>query len=263
MKTIVLANQKGGVGKTTSSGAIGFALAAKGARVLFVDTDAQRNLTKSVDPPRAAVTLTDLMLFGGNTVDAIAPVPEEASGKGIRADILQGASDIGRVTASAVPASRLRDLLQQVGGRYDYAVLDSPPAIGIMTVNAVAAADGVVIPTVAAAHSRDGIEQFLVNLSDIQERHNPALKLLGILITAYDGRAVIDRMVRGEIEAVASELGLPLLPVIRSTKYVREAEWLKESLLALAPKSTAARDYMEAADMIVSRLNEATPERSK
>jgi chromosome partitioning protein len=198
-RVLIFSNQKGGVGKTTLTREIGVTLAESGKRMLLVDCDPQGNLTKSL------VESSDAGLYEAFTAGEIriTELDERLSllAGDFRLSLLEK-SLIGEVDAY----SRLRELLADPRlGSYDLVFLDTPPSLGVLTVNALAAASDLVIPMNPSLYSMQGTNDLLRTVSKVRSSLNPSLNLLGVIVNAYDGVPVITRQIRLEIEASFGE----------------------------------------------------------
>lgn len=194
MKTVIFSNQKGGVGKTTLTRELGIYLSSLGYRILLVDCDPQGNLSKSI------LDGTDGGLYDALTSDALPPlkVDERLSlfAGDFRLSLLEK-SLIGEIDAY----SRLRSLLSESTlGEFDLIFLDTPPSLGVLTVNALAAAEHLVIPMNPSLYSMQGTNDLMRTVSKVRTNLNTALSLLGVIINAYDSVPVITRQIRDEIE---------------------------------------------------------------
>ena len=202
-RVIVVTNQKGGVGKTTLVRELGLALAADGLSVLLVDSDAQGNLTRSL------VDTQDPDVFrgrDGNAELAAGLEGEESEPLGIRhnVDLLSGGRSLSfferRYYGEVDCYHRLRKLLaQSFFGKYDLILIDTPPSLGLLTVNALAAADGLVIPMSPAQYTMQGTNELLSTVTKSRETLNGGLELVGALINAYDPVPVIVKEITQEI----------------------------------------------------------------
>lgn len=193
MKTIAIANQKGGVGKTTTAANLGIGLARQGKRVLLIDCDAQGSLTESLgySPPETLpVTLATVMSRTlsdepVNPQDGILRHPEGV-------DLLPSNIELSGMEVTLVNTmSRelvLREYISQVKSRYDYVLLDCTPSLGMLTINALAAADSVIIPVQAQYLPLKGLEQLIKTIGKVKRQINPNLKIEGILMTMVDTR---------------------------------------------------------------------------
>ncbi|KRE61200.1 ParA family protein [Nostocoides sp. Soil756] len=248
---IALANQKGGVAKTTSVASLGAAFAEAGRRVLLVDLDPQACLTFSlgVDPDTVEASIHDVLL-GAATVadvvhrcdDGVDLVPSSIELAGVEAVLL------GRPAREYV----LRDALESVRRDYDVIVLDCSPSLGVLTLNALTAAQGLVIPMPCEMLSHRGVGQLLDTVKDVKRILNKKLKVLGILPTLYDGRSTHAREV---LEDVGERYGLPVLsPPIPKTVRFAEAPAVGRSILATARTSKGARAYREVAASLLETL---------
>ena len=238
MEVIAVINQKGGVGKSTTAHAIGAGLTLKGHRVLYVDLDAQGNLSYTLRADTNGLTAMEL-LQGRNTQAAI---QRTAQGDIIASSpSLAGADTI--ITAVG-KEYRLREALEPLGGLYDYCIIDTPPALGILTINALTACNGAIIPAQADIYSLQGISQLHTTIETVKQYCNPALTIKGIVLTRYNSRAIISREVADMTEQTAGQLQTKLYKAkIRECTAIKEAQATQQDIYSYAPRSNAAADY--------------------
>ncbi|MDE6602574.1 MAG: AAA family ATPase [Lachnospiraceae bacterium] len=192
-KIIAIANQKGGVGKTTTTGNLGIGLAKQGKKVLLIDADAQGSLTASLgytEPDRLEVTLATIM---ERIVNEDYPEPSEGilhHKEGV--DLLPANIELSGIEVSLVNImSRetvLREYMSLVSAEYDYILIDCTPSLGMITINALACADSVLIPVQAAYLPLKGLEQLIRTIGKVKRQINPKLEIEGILMTMVDSR---------------------------------------------------------------------------
>lgn len=240
MSTVyAIINQKGGVGKSTTAEALAGGLTARGARVLSVDLDAQANLSYTAgaktDGPTALGVLT-------GEVEARAAIQHTAGGDVIAASRTLAGAD-GFITDTG-KEYRLKEALEDIRGAYDFILIDTPPALGILTINALTACDSVIIPAQADIYSLQGIEQLAQTIKPVKKYCNPNLAVAGILLTRYNPRSVLSREVADLAGQLAEKLGTRLFrAAIREAIAVKEAQISQQSLFRYAPKSKVAEDY--------------------
>lgn len=241
----MIANQKGGVAKTTTVAALGAALAERGRRVLLVDLDAQACLTFAlgVDADQVASGVYDVLL-GAPAADALVRTEEGL-------DLLPATIDLAAADAALmVRPGRdlvLRAALEPLAADYDDVLLDCSPSLGVLTLNALTAGDELVIPMAAEMLSHRAVGQLVDTVADVRRLLNPGLVVRGILPTMVDLRTAHAREVLADL---GERYGLPVLtPVPRSVR-VAEAPARGRSILSTAPRSTAAAAYRELASTL-------------
>ena len=204
MKTIALANQKGGVGKTTTAASLAIGLSRQGKKVLLVDADAQGNLTQMLgwpQPDELSPTLADLMgkIITDQPVSPGEGILHHDSG----VDLLPANIELSALEVTLVNAmSRetvMRQLLSTVQDRYDYALIDCMPSLGMLTLNALSAADSVIIPVQAHYLPAKGLEQLLRTVARVKRQLNPKLEIDGIVLTMVDGRTTLAKGISEQI----------------------------------------------------------------
>lgn len=204
MKTIALANQKGGVGKTTTAASLGVGLAQQGKKVLLLDADAQGNLTQMLgwrQPDALSPTLADLMTKTVNE-EPIAPgegILHHASG----IDLVPANIELSGLEVTLVNImSRetvLRQYLSTVASAYDYAIIDCMPSLGMLTINALTAADSVIIPVQGQYLAAKGLEQLMRTIARVKRQINPHLTVDGILLTMMDSRTTLAKEISEQL----------------------------------------------------------------
>ncbi|HEX6916482.1 MAG TPA: ParA family protein [Phycicoccus sp.] len=248
---IALANQKGGVAKTTSVASLGAAFAEAGRRVLLVDLDPQACLTFSlgVDPDAVEASIHDVLVGGTDLAEVVVRCEDGV-------DLVP--SSIELAGAEAVLLSRpareyaLQGALDPVRREYDVILLDCSPSLGVLTLNALTAAHALIIPMPAEMLSHRGVGQLLDTVGDVKRILNKKLKVLGILPTLYDGRSTHSREV---LEDVGGRYDLPVFsPPIPKTIRFAEAPAVGRSILATARTSKGAKAYREVAAQILDAL---------
>lgn len=246
---VTVTNQKGGVGKSTTAHALGAGLAAKGYRVISVDLDPQGNLSYSMQADTAGKSAYDILTKKAGAADTI---QRTACGHIIPAGAALSAADME--LTSTGKEYRLREALQLIRSEYDFVVIDTPPALGTLTVNALTAADSLIIPAQAEVFSLQGIGQLSSTIQAVKTYCNPALKLDGILLTRHSSRAVLSRDMADLIGETAEQLGTAVYKtIIREGIAIKEAQANRQSIFSYAPKSNVAADYMAFVDEFLER----------
>jgi chromosome partitioning protein len=235
--TIATANHKGGTGKTTTVHCLGVHFAEGGYRVLMVDVDPQSSLTSSCGVSDAAGGSMAEVLGGVRTLaEVIIPV----------ADCLDLApADIALTTVRCGKLA-LKETLAEVAGRYDLILIDCPPSLGLMTINALATSDGVLCPTQPAAQDLRGLLLFLSTLVHMRKEINPKLVVIGIVPTFFDERTIHHRGVLQKLQNMKMRI---LQPIGRSIR-VAEAPAVGESVLTFAPDNPQAFAYRRLGEQV-------------
>lgn len=238
---VAIANRKGGVGKTATAHALGAGLIRRGYRVLFVDLDSQSNLTNALGVDTQEVGASSLDVLEGSSTASEAIIQTEGG------DLLPASPDLAkadRIIEGVGSEYKLREALQTVARRYDYIIIDTPPALGILTVNALTASNKVIIPAQADLYSLQGLEQLYGTIGVVRQFTNKKLRIEGVLLTRYVGRSIISKDMRDNFESVAREIGSKVFSTpIREGVAVKEAQATQTDLYTYAPKSNPARDY--------------------
>lgn len=245
MKIYAVINQKGGVGKTSTAWTLGCLLAKKGKTVLFIDMDAQGNLSYATD-----AKADDGVFHVMENPSAVKDYIQHLNGYDILAASprLAGADKYFDETGKEY---KLREALDTLKNAYDYVLIDTPPTLGILTVNALTACDGAIVPAQADIFSLQGIGQLRNTVDTVRKYCNPRLQIMGIVLTRYNGRSVIRREVTKMLEQTATELQTAVYDTkIRECISMVEAQALKQSIFDYAPKSNAAKDYEALLDEI-------------
>ena len=240
-----IVNQKGGVGKTTTTFNLGVGLQRLGHRVLLVDLDPQASLTASVGISIPHLTMSIYQALLDDSVDPVPIVRETAAG----VDVLPATLDLAAAEIELVSMiSRelvLKDVLAKLRPRYDHILLDCPPSLGLLTVNALAAADQVIIPLQCEFLATRGLTLLLRTLTKIQGRLNRELRIAGILPTMFDGRTTNANEILGELRA--NFPGQVFDIVIKETVRVKESPAAGLSIIDYDPKNDVAVAYLQLA----------------
>ena len=265
MKTIAVINQKGGVGKSTTAAAIGAGLILKGYRVLFIDLDAQGNISHTLRATKSSSDIMSMLQEPEQIKQAIEELPTAAiTGKKERKG---AAPNYGLIASSNKLAAadtlldtvgkeyKLKEALEYIEPLYDYVIIDTPPALGILTVNALTAAQAAIVPAQADIYSLQGISQLDGTITTIKKYCNPELVILGIVLTRYNARAIISRELADLIGATAEKLHTKAYTTkIRECIAIKEAQAVKECIYTYAPRSNAAADYTALLDEITAEV---------
>jgi len=234
-------NQKGGVGKSTTAEALAEGLILKGKRTLLIDLDPQGSITLIAGTDANSPTIYDALT---KQVDAAAAIQKR---KG-RVDIIPAGRNLARLDVELTDAGkeyRLKERLSPLLSRFDFIIIDTSPALGILTVNALTAANSIIIPAQADIYSLQGISQLAETIGAIRTYTNPGLKLMGVLLTRHNPHTVIARDMAEVAGTVAKQIGTFLYDaVIHETVAIKEAQASRQPVYQYAPKSKAAVDYM-------------------
>lgn len=240
MNIIAIANRKGGVGKSTTAAALISGLTQRGYKVLGIDLDAQRNLSSTMRQKVESKTIMAVLI---GEISASEAIRETEAG-----DIIPASKALSGADATITETGkeyRLKEAIESLEGRgYDYIIIDSPPALGILTVNALTASDTVIIPTSADIYGLEGVEDLFEAMQPIRKYCNPALTISGILLTKYKPRSILARDATTLAHKLADKLGTVVFTTtIREGVAVQEAQIMRESIFTYAPKANVTGDY--------------------
>ena len=250
-KIIAFANQKGGVGKTTSAVNIASSLAAKKYSVLLVDCDPQGNATSGlgIRKKSSSGSVYDAIIGRSKTADMVCSTTVK------NLSVLPSSMDLVGAEIELIDMAdreaRLRAALEQVRDSYDFIIIDCPPSLGLLTLNCLAAADGVVIPLLCEFYSLEGISQLTQTIRHVKSRVKPSLELIGVLVNMYDGRLTLTVQVMEEIKRY---FGAKLFarPVPRNVK-LSEAPSYGVPIDIYDKYSKGARAYEEVTEELIRR----------
>jgi chromosome partitioning protein len=250
MITLAIANQKGGVSKTTTTAALGAALANNGRRVLMMDLDPQCSLSQSLGISAEDKSLAEVLGTSKPGKLSLKQILCE-----IRPGLLLAPGDLAlSLTESGLMLRMgrenvLKQSLANVTGMFDLVLIDCPPTLSILTVNALAAARAVIIPTLPAPNDLRGLQMFLTTLEEIKPI-NPGLEVLGLIVSQYDQRANSHKQALAALERA----GLPILGAVPKTVKVQESQAARQLLPDYDPAGKATEAYQQIAEGIIQWL---------
>ena len=251
-RIIAIANQKGGVGKTTTAINLGACLAVAEKRTLIIDTDPQGNATSGlgIDKDEVERSIYDVLIEGGRVEDVIVPEVHFPY-----LDVVPATRDLVGAEVELVNRKAretiLRKALDSVRDRYDFILIDCPPSLGLLTLNTLAASDSVLIPIQCEFYALEGLSQLLNTVTIVQKNLNPALQIEGVLLTMYDGRLNLSRQVAEE----AKEYFGPKVYRTTIPRNVRiaEAPSFGKPIVLYDVLSVGAKSYLSLAKEVIAR----------
>lgn len=247
--TISVVLQKGGVGKSTTSQALASTLGFKHKKVLLIDLDPQTNITYSsgVDNPKR--TITDVL---GEDCKA-----DEAVIECKYYDLLAADSYLTNVEMAEVEPTLLKNVIEPIKSKYDFIIIDTPPALGNLSVNALVASDYVIIPTEPRPFALQGLGRLHSTIESVRNGYNSNLKVLGILLIKYHNRTVLNRDIKDMIEDYAKQMNTIVFnATIREGIAVAEAQTVRQPLIDYAKNSNPNIDYKGFTSEVLKMLGE-------
>ena len=248
---VSIANQKGGVGKTTTAINLAAALALRGRRTLLIDMDPQSNSSMSyLDIRTVERSLYDVLSDAQCTLAEVIVESNVANLLVAPARIALAkleAKLVGEMDAHF----RLKDRLDPIRDDYEFIVIDCPPTLGLLTANALVASSHLLVPIQSSYFALEGTDDLLETVEKVRARANPDLRLLGVLITMHDRRTAIARDIRNQIRAVFGDL--VFATVISKSVRLEESPAYKESIFTFAPDSSGAAEYYRLCEEVIDR----------
>lgn len=229
MKVFTVTNQKGGVGKTTTALILSEGLSRKGYRVLTIDSDPQGNLSYTTGIEKGESALYSL--FNGKITTR-----EAIKKNNIGYDCISGGKELSRVELEFTETGReylLKEIIDPIKEEYDYIIIDTPPTLSLLTVNALTASDSVIIPMSTDAYSLQGLDALITLIGRVRKYSNPSIEIDGILLIRYNQRSIMSRQIKEQLVDIAKGYGTRLYDTtIREAVAIRESQFLKKSVFA-------------------------------
>lgn len=250
-KVIAIINQKGGVGKSTTAIDLSAALGELGKQVLLVDLDPQGNASSGLGIEKSQVSncVYDVLLNDVPIEDVI--IPDVYEGLDVVPATINLAGAEVELVSEMARENRLKDAVGSLRGRYDYIFVDCPPSLGLLTVNALVAADKLLIPIQCEFYALEGVTKLLDSMKRVKTRLNPTLDIFGVLLTMYDGRTTLSRQVVSEVKNYFGKAVFSTL--IPRTVKLSEAPSFGQPITQYDPMGKGAQSYTDLAKEVIQR----------